>query len=125
MTQEDISKRRWKRVIAATAVVLVLFPILAVTALTIFRYRHQKTLTPQTIVPNLKGLDLRTAESRARQAQLNPRVMLRRWDIPAPINTIVGQIPEAGASVPTGTTVGLDLCVEDPGKVPMRDRPKR
>lgn len=116
MTQEAVRKRFWKRVIVALMIVFVVLPILTVVGIAIFRYERRKPTPIETIVPNLKGLDLKTAESRARQAQLNPQVMLRRWDIPAPLGTVVGQIPGAGMVVPVGTTVGMDLCVEDPSK---------
>lgn len=116
VTQEEIKRRFWKRMIAAIVIVFVVLPVLIVGGLAFFRYKHQKTASPQTVVPNLKGLDLKTAESRAAKAQLHAQVMLRRWDIEAPIGTVVGQIPEPGIAVPAGTTVGLDLCVEDPNK---------
>jgi beta-lactam-binding protein with PASTA domain len=125
MTPEERKRRRWKRGIAGLVIVLVVFPLLAVTGIAIFRSRHEKADPPQTIVPNFRGLDLKTAESQARQAQLNPKVLLRRWDKPAPLGTIVGQVPDAGASVPVGTLVGLELCVEDPDKAFWEDKKKK
>lgn len=116
MAQEDKRRRFWKRIITAVIIVFVVVPLLAVTGIAVFRYQHQKPSLPQTVVPNLKGLDLNTAETQARQTQLSPQVMLRRWDIPAPVGTIVGQVPAAGMTVPVGTTIGLELCVEDPNK---------
>src|ERR1051326_2715590 len=91
-------------------------PVLLPVGVAIWRAQHQRTLSPEIIVPHLKGLDLKTAEYRARQAQLNPQVILRRWDVQAPVGTIVGQMPEAGMSVPVGTTIGLELCIQDPNK---------
>ena len=116
MTEEEIKRRFWKRTIAVIVIVFVVLPVLVVGSLAFFRYKSQKTTPPRTVVPNLKGLDLKTAESRAAEAQLHAQVMLRRWDIEAPIETIVGQIPEPGIEVPVGTTVGLELCVEEPNK---------
>jgi len=123
MTPGNDIKRFWKRVIAGVAVLLIVLPVIAVTGIAIFRLKHEKAGPPQTIVPNLKGLDLKTAETQARQAQLNPQVLLRRWDIPAPIGTIVGQEPEAGALVPVNTLLGLELCVEDPSKSSRDPKP--
>lgn len=116
MTREDDRRRFWKRVIVGIVICLVVLPVLLVSGLALFRYRHRKPEPAQTIVPNLKGLNLTVAELRARQAGLNPQVLLSRWDIPAPVGTIVGQVPDAGASVPLGTLIGLELCVEDPNK---------
>ena len=125
MTQEEGRRRFWKRVIVGFIIVCVVFQVLAVTAIAIFHSRARKLSPPQTTIPNLKGLDLQTAESQARQAQLNPQVLLRRWDLPAPIGTIVGQIPEAGAEVPIGTSVGLELCIGDPDKAFWEEKRKK
>jgi hypothetical protein len=124
MTQGNDTRRFWKRVIVCIVVGFVLLPVLAVIGIAIFRSQHEKMGPPQTIVPNLKGLDLETAEAQARQAQLKPQVLLRRWDIPAQAGTIVGQEPEAGASVPVNMPLGLELCVEDPNKS-FRDEKRR
>lgn len=72
MTEEEVRRRFWKRVIVALVTVFVVLPILTVARIAIFRYKNQKTAPAETIVPNLKGLDLKIAESRARHAQLNP-----------------------------------------------------
>jgi beta-lactam-binding protein with PASTA domain len=93
-----------------------MLPVLLAGGMAIWRHQHESTLSAEIIVPDLKGLDLKTAEYRARQAQLNPQVILRRWDVQAPVGTIVGQMPEAGMSVPVGTTIGLELCIQDPNK---------
>lgn len=122
MTQEDHRRRLWKRVIVGVIICLVVLPALAVSGLALFHYRYRKAEPAQTIVPNLKGLNLSAAETQARQARLRPQVLLRRWDIPAPIGTIVGQVPEAGSSVPLDTQVGLELCVEDPNKSLLEEK---
>jgi len=93
-----------------------MLPVLLAGGMAVWRYQRERTPSARIIIPDLKGLDLKTAESRARQAQLNPQVMLRRWDIQAPVGTIVGQMPEVGMSVPAGTTIGLELCIQDPNK---------
>lgn len=100
---------------------LVVLPlgIVAVLALT----RHPKNFESATpvVVPQLIGLELKEAEAKARNAQLRPDVLLHRWDIPAPLGTIVGQVPEAGEKVPPGTMVGLELNVPDPNaRLPRR-----
>jgi beta-lactam-binding protein with PASTA domain len=92
------------------------FTAVVIICLAVFRYQHNKATPSVVIVPNLKGLDLQTAEFRARQALLNPQVLLRRWDVEAPVGSVVGQIPESGASVPIGSPIGLELRIEDPNK---------
>jgi beta-lactam-binding protein with PASTA domain len=116
VTQKANTRSRWKRVIVGIVFVFVMLPVLLAGGMAIWRSQQQRTPSAKIIVPDLKGLDLETAESRARQAQLTPRVMLRRWDLQAPVGTIVGQVPEAGMSVPAGTTIGLELCIQDPNK---------
>jgi beta-lactam-binding protein with PASTA domain len=124
MVQGNDRRRFWKRVIAGVVILFVVLPVVSVIGIAIFRSQHAKTGLPQTIVPNLKGLDLKTAEAQARQARLNPQVLLRRWDIPAPIGTIVGQEPEAGDSVAVDTLLGLEVCIEDPDKALREEKAK-
>lgn len=103
-----------KLLVIAVVGYLVVLPLSIVVVLALTR--HPKNYEPASpvVVPQLVGLELKEAELRARNAQLRPNVMLHRWDIPAPLGTIVGQIPESGQKVPAGTMVGLELNVPDP-----------
>jgi len=123
VTQEDIRIRFWKKLIAGVVIGSAAFLVLSVGGIALYRHRQHRAAAAEIIVPNLKGLDLKTAESQARQSQLNPQIMLRRWDIPAPIGTIVGQIPEPGISVPVNSTIGFEVCIEDPSK-PQTEKKK-
>jgi len=107
-----MSGMKWLVIAVLGYVVVLPLSIVAVLALT----RHPKSYEPASavIVPQLVGLELKEAEASARNAQLRPNVMLHRWDIPAPLGTVVGQIPEGGQKVPAGTMVGLELNVPDP-----------
>ena len=93
---------------------LVVLPLGIVGVLALTRHAKNFETAAPILVPQLVGLELKEAEAKARNAQLQPKVMLHRWDIPAQLDTIVGQIPEAGMKVPPGTMVGLELNVPDP-----------
>ncbi len=107
-----MSAMKW--LVIAVVAYLVALPLCIVVVLALAR--HPKNYDPASpvVVPQLVGLELKEAEARARNAQLRPNVMLHRWDIPAPLGTIVGQIPESGEKVAPGTMVGLELNVPDP-----------
>lgn len=100
---------------------LVVLPLGIVAVLALTRHPKNFDVATPVVVPQLVGLELKEAETKARNAQLQPKVMLHRWDIPAQHGTIVGQIPEPGMKVPPGTMVGLELNVPDPNaRAPSR-----
>jgi beta-lactam-binding protein with PASTA domain len=109
------NKKPWVKilVIALVGYFLVL-PAVLMIGFAIFRHTRDAMRTPQTVVPQLVGMELKLAEAKARDAKLVPQVLLKRWDIAAPNGVIVGQEPEYGQSVPPGTVVGLELSVPDP-----------
>jgi beta-lactam-binding protein with PASTA domain len=98
------------------AFVYIGLPLIAATGFWIAHRLSEAKRPPEVIVPQLTGLDLKSAEAKAREAKLNPEVLGKRWDTSAPVGTIVDQIPPAGTSVPFGTPVGFVLSVEDPDK---------
>lgn len=65
--------------------------------------------------PNLIGLDLKSAETKARDAGFSIEVMGTRSDLPGALGTIVEQIPNAGQSVYL-RKVGVVMRLEDPDK---------
>ena len=67
----------------------------------------------RTTVPQLVGLDQKTADAKARSAKLNMQVMMTRSDQPGPPGIILFQAPGAGESVEVGTVVGVSLRVAD------------
>lgn len=112
------NRRLLKVLIVGLLFWFVIVPIGALIGLEISAHHRRMARPPETIVPQLKGLELKTAESKAREAQLEPRVLLTRWDIPGPIGVVVNQEPQSGESVPLGTTVGLEVSIEDPDARP-------
>jgi beta-lactam-binding protein with PASTA domain len=125
INQEEKRSRSWKRVAIGLAVGVILVPVLVVAGFAVFRHENRKPIPAQTRVPSLKGLDLKTAETQARQARLVPQVLLRRWDIEAPVGTVVGQEPQEGESVTVDTMVGLEVCIEDPNKLFLENKKKQ
>jgi beta-lactam-binding protein with PASTA domain len=118
---QDLKGKRKQKLLIYGLLGLVVFvyiglPLIASTGFWIAHRLSEAKRPPEVIVPQLTGLDLKSAEAKAREAKLNPEVLGKRWDIPAPVGTIVGQIPPAGASVPLGTPVGLEISIEDPDK---------
>lgn len=101
-----------KTLVIALVCFFVLLPLTIVLVLA--ATRRPKHDEPQVKVPQLIGLKLETAELKARDSHLQPNVVLRRWDIPAPLGTIVGQFPLSGDTVPIGTPIGLELSISDP-----------
>ena len=117
MTKEEKRRRFWKRVIIGLLLWIVIAPIIAIGAFAIVGYRHERALPAQRIVPNLKGLDLKSAEAKARESGFTIEVMGHRSDLPGPLGTIVQQEPWEGESVfPTITMIGVVIVVEDPDK---------
>jgi beta-lactam-binding protein with PASTA domain len=100
--------------IIALLCIFIVLPAVVMIGLAV-SHQHSRSARPaETIVPQLIGLDVKKAEAKARETKLSAQVLLKRWDIPAPVGTIVDQVPPAGASVPLGTPIGLEMSVADP-----------
>jgi beta-lactam-binding protein with PASTA domain len=97
--EKQKSRRFWKIVITVIVVWVVIVPVVAVVALGIFRHQQQKSREAERVVPSVVGLDLKTAESKARDAGFSIEVIGTHSDLPGNPGTIAEQIPAAGTSI--------------------------
>jgi hypothetical protein len=109
-------QRQQKRYLKILIIVLViwlgLIP-LSMVAINAIVAGNRKPGPARTTVPQLVGLDQKTADAKARSAKLNMQVMMTRSGQPGPPGIILFQAPGAGASVEVGTVIGVSLRVED------------
>ena len=93
------SQRFWKSLITVVVVWIVVVPVVAVVALGVLRHQQQKSREAEKVVPSLVGLDLKTAETKARDAGFSIEVIGTHSDLPGNPGTIAEQIPAAGTSI--------------------------
>ena len=110
---------RNKPLLAATLTIMALLcfvvvPAIALSGLALSVRRERLSRPPQTRVPQLVGVDYRTAEITLHKLRLNIRVLAYRYDQPAEPGTIIFQTPQVGESVDCGTVVGIVISKEDP-----------
>jgi beta-lactam-binding protein with PASTA domain len=84
-----------------------------------------KTGPERTTVPQLVGLNQKTADAKARRAKLSMQVMMTRSDQSGPPGIILFQTPGAGESVEVGTVVGVSMGVDDPDTQSWEDRRRK
>ncbi len=106
-------KRFLKILIIVLVIWLGVIP-LSLVAINAIVARNRKPGPARTTVPQLVGLDQKTADAKARSAKLNMQVMMTRSDQPGAPGIILFQVPGAGESVEVGTVVGVSLRIEDP-----------
>ena len=109
---------RNKPLLAATLTIIALLffivlPAIALSGLALSVRRERLSRPPQTRVPQLVGLDYKTAETTLHKLRLNIRVLAYRYDQPAEPGTIIFQTPQVGESVDCGTVVGIVISKED------------
>ena len=110
---------RNKPLLAATLTIIALLffivlPAIALSGLALSVRRERLSRPPQSRVPQLVGLDYRTAEITLHKLRLKIRVLAYRYDQPAEPGTIIFQTPQVGESVDCGTVVGIVISKEDP-----------
>jgi len=115
MTDKEKRRRFWKIVIGAVVLWMFVIPIIAMAGFALAHYRHERAMPSTKPAPNLIGLDLKSAETKARDAGFSIEVMGTRSDLPGALGTIVEQIPNAGQSVYL-RKVGVVMRLEDPDK---------
>jgi beta-lactam-binding protein with PASTA domain len=106
-------KRYLKILIIVLVIWLGVIP-LSLVAINAIVASKRKTGPARTTVPQLVGLDQKTADAQARSANLNMQVMLTRSDQPGPPGIILFQTPGPGESVEVGTVVGVSVALENP-----------
>ena len=102
-------KRFLKILIIVLVIWLGVIP-LSLVAINAIVASNRKPGPARTTVPQLVGLDHKTAYAKARSAKLNMEVMMTRSDQPGPSGIILFQVPRAGESVEVGTVVGVSVA---------------
>ena len=108
-----------KPLLAATLSVIaivcfIILPAIALSQLALSVRRERLLRPPQTRVPQLVGLDYKTAETTLHNAKLNIRVLAHRYDPPVEPGKILFQTPQAGEYIDCGTVVGIIISKQDP-----------
>ena len=109
----DPKRKRYLKILIIVLVIWLGVIPLSLVAINAIVASNRKPEPARTTVPQLVGLDQKTADAKARSAKLNMQVMMMRSDQPAPPGTILFQAPGAGESVEVGTVIGVSLGVED------------
>ncbi len=117
-------KRFLKILIIVLVIWLGVIP-LSLVAINAIVASNRKPGPARTTVPQLVGLDQKTADAKARSAKLNMQVMMTRSDQPGPPGIILFQAPGAGESVEVGTVVGVSLRVEDADAQSREDKRRK
>ena len=86
---------------------------------------NRKPGPARTTVPQLVGLDQKTADAKARSAKLNMQVMMTRSDQPSAPGIILFQVPGAGESVEVETVVGVSVALENPDAQSGEDKRRK
>ena len=112
MAIQPQQKRYLKILVIVLVIWLGVIP-LSLVAINAIVAGNRKPGPARTTVPQLVGLDQKTADTKARSANLKMQVMMTRSDQPGPPGIILFQAPGAGESVEVGTVIGVSLGVED------------
>ena len=94
----------------------IVLPAIALSQLALSVRRERLSRPPQTSVPVIVGLNYKTAEIKLRDANLNMRVLAKRYDFQFEPGMIIAQTPQGGERVDWGTVIGVTLSGEEPGK---------
>jgi beta-lactam-binding protein with PASTA domain len=109
----DPKRKRYLKILIIVLVIWLGVIPLSLVAINAIVARNRKPGPARTTVPQLVGLDQKTADAKARSAKLNMQVMMTRSDQPGSPGIILFQTPGAGESVEVGTVVGVSLRVEN------------
>ena len=117
-------KRFLKILIIVLVIWLGVIP-LSLVAINAIVASNRKPGPQRTTVPQLVGLDQKTADAKARSAKLNMQVMMTRSDQPGAPGIILFQAPGPGESVEVGTVVGVSMRIEDPDAQSREDKRRK
>ena len=92
----------------------VVLPAIALSMLGLSVMRERASRPPQTSVPVIVGLKYNTAQIKLRDANLNIRVLAKRYDPQVEPGIIIAQTPQGGERVDCGTVIGVTVSGEDP-----------
>src|ERR1051325_5167957 len=93
----------------------IVLPAIALSLLALDVRRERLSRPPQTSVPPLIGFDYKTAQLKARDANLSIRILAKRRDLPIEPGRIIAQTPQGGERVDCGTVIGVTVGGEDLG----------
>jgi beta-lactam-binding protein with PASTA domain len=99
---------------AIAIVVFIVLPAIALSQLAMSVRRERLSRPPQTSVPALIGLDYKTAQIKARDANLNIRILVNRHDLQLEPGIIISQTHQGGERVDCGTVIGITMSGESP-----------
>ena len=121
----DPKRKRYLKILIIVLVIWLGVIPLSLVAINAIVASNRKPEPARTTVPQLVGLDQKTADAKARSAKLNMQVMMTRSDQPGAPGIILFQTPGAGESVEAGTVVGVSLRVEDPDAQSREDKRRK
>jgi len=123
LTKPNVGRSRGRgSVILTLALFFFVLPSLPLCCSLVRNCQWERSQPPTTIVPNLIGLDLKTATERARSAHLDMAVLGKTWYTDVAPGCISLQSPEAGQRVPFETTIGLEISITPPSALSPQNR---
>ena len=115
MTAEEKKRRFWRRVIILAIAWIFVLPLIAFVVFGVIGLRAANApVASQPHVPNLKGLQIETAQKTSHQAGFLVEVAGKDTDSNEKPGTVVNQEPWAGSSYPGGTTISVLIAEKDP-----------
>ena len=115
MTAEEKKRRFWRRVIILAIAWIFVLPLIAFVVFGVIGLRAANApVASQPHVPNLKGLQIETAQKTSHQAGFLVEVAGKDPDSNEKPGTVVNQEPWAGSSYPAGTTISVLIAEKDP-----------
>ena len=115
MTAEQRKRRFWKRVIILAIAWIFVLPLIAFVVFGVIGLRAANApVASQPQVPNLKGLQIETAQKTSHKAGFQVEVAGKDIDSNEKPGTVVNQEPWAGSSYPAGTTISILIAEKDP-----------
>jgi hypothetical protein len=115
MTAEEKKRRFWKRVIILAIAWIFVLPLIAFVVFGVIGLRAANApVAAQPRVPNLKGLQIETAQKTGRQAGFQVELAGKDFDSGEKPGTVINQEPSAGSSYPQGTTISVLIAEKDP-----------
>jgi beta-lactam-binding protein with PASTA domain len=115
MTAEQRKRRFWKRVIILAIAWIFVLPLIALVVFGVVGLLEANApVASQPQVPNLKGLQIETAQNTSHQAGFQVAVTGKDFDSGEKPGTVVNQEPWAGTSYPAGTTISVLIAEKDP-----------
>jgi beta-lactam-binding protein with PASTA domain len=117
MTAERKKRRFWKRVIILAIVWIFVLPLIAFVVFGVIGLRAANApVASQPQVPNLKGLQIETAQKTGHQAGFQVELAGKDFVSGAKPGTVINQEPWAGSSYPHGTTISVLIAEKGPNE---------